>query len=111
MNRGLADVVEIVQGAVQHVVDVFVRIALRQQPRQRGQVGNAIHRMRRRQHGGRAQPGALDRVIAEMLVEPRPPHRAHAVAGLQHGPHPLAGAAAHQPEMPAMAARQELDNG
>src|ERR1700689_5947870 len=46
-----------------------------------------------------------------MLVEPRPPHRADAVAGLQQRSHPLAGAAAHQPEMPAMAARQEFDDG
>jgi len=67
--------------------------------------------MRRGQHRGRAQPRALDRIIAEMLVEPRPPHRPHAVAGLQHRPHPLARAAADEAEMAAMAARQELDDG
>ena len=111
MRRGLAGVVEIIQRALQHLVDVFMRIALRQQPRQRGQMGHAIGRVRRRQHGGGAQPHSLDRIIAEMLVEPRPPHRAHAVAGLQQRPHPLTGPAAHQAEMAAVAARQELDNG
>jgi hypothetical protein len=59
-------------------------------------MGDAIGRVRRRQQGGRAQARALDGVIAEMLVEPRPPHRGDAVAGLQQRPHPLARAAAHQ---------------
>ena len=88
MRCGFADVVEVIQGAVQQLVDAFMRIALRQQPRQRGQMRHAIDRVRRGQHGGRAQPDALDRIIAEMLVEPRPPYRAHAIAGLQQRPHP-----------------------
>src|SRR5580704_13796311 len=46
-----------------------------------------------------------------MLVEPRPPHRAHAVSRLQQGPHPRAGATAHQAQVAAMPTRQELDNG
>src|SRR5215467_10793384 len=46
-----------------------------------------------------------------MLVEPRPPDRVHAVAGLQQRPQPGTGAAAHQAEMSAMFARQQLDNG
>ena len=62
MRRRLAGIVEIVQRAVEHLVDVLVRIALRQQPRQRGQMGHAIDRMRRRQQGRRAQPRAFDRV-------------------------------------------------
>ncbi len=111
MNGGLADVVEVIQGALQHLVDVFVRIALRQQPRQRGQMGHAIDGVRGRQHGGRAQPGSLDRIIAEVLVEPRPPHRTHAVAGLQQRAHPRTGTAAHQAKVAAMAARQEFDDG
>ena len=40
-----ADVVEIIQRAFQHRVDVLVRVALRQQPRQRGQMGHAIGRV------------------------------------------------------------------
>ena len=43
--------------------------------------------------------------------EPGAPYRGNAVAGLQHGPHPLAGAPAHEAQMPAMAARQEFDDG
>jgi uncharacterized membrane-anchored protein len=46
-----------------------------------------------------------------MLVEPRPPHRGDAVARLQQRPHPLARAAAHETQMTAMLARQQLDNG
>jgi len=72
---------------------------------------HAIDRVRRRQHGRRAQACSLDLVIAEMLVEPRPPHRGDAVARLQQGPHPLARATPHQAEMTAVAARQEFDDG
>src|SRR6266850_6954897 len=72
---------------------------------------HAIDRVRRGQHRGGAQPDALDRIIAEMLVEPRPPYRAHAIAGLQQGPHPRTGSAAHQTEVTAVAARQQFDNG
>src|SRR5580693_50292 len=74
-------------------------------------MGHAIGRMRGGQHGGGAQPRALDDVVAEMLVEPGPPHRPHAVAGLQQGPHPRAGPATHQAEMAAMAARQDGGHG
>ena len=74
-------------------------------------MGDAIGRVRRRQQGGRAQARALNGVISEMLVEPRPPHRGDAVARLQQWPHPLARTAAHQAEMTAMLARQQLDNG
>ena len=34
MRGGAADIVEIVQRALEHLVDVFMRIALGQQPRQ-----------------------------------------------------------------------------
>ena len=46
MHGRLADVVEIVERALEHLVDVLVRIAFRQQPRQRSQMGHAIDRMR-----------------------------------------------------------------
>src|SRR5690242_18853857 len=46
-----------------------------------------------------------------MLVEPRPPYRAHAVAGLQQRPHPRTGPAAHQAKMPAVLAGQQFGNG
>src|SRR6476620_4477723 len=72
---------------------------------------HAIDRVRRGPHRGGAQPDALDRIIAEMFVEPRPPYRANAIAGLQQGPHPRTGSAAHQAEVTAVAARQQFDNG
>ena len=72
---------------------------------------HAIDRVRGRQQARRAQPRAFNRIGAEVLVEPRPPHRAHAVSGLQDGPHPRSGPTPHQPEMPAVTARQEFDDG
>src|SRR5271169_382844 len=71
----------------------------------------AIDRVRRCQEGRRAQPRAFDHVIAEMFVEPRPPDRGNAVAGLQHGPHSAACTAAHEAEMTAVTTRQEFDDG
>ena len=50
---------------------------------------------------------SLDRVIAEMLVEPRAPGGAHAVSRLQNGPR--AGAAAHEPEMAAVRGGHQLE--
>ena len=49
--------------------------------------------------------------IYEMLVEPRPPYGSDAVAGLQQWPHPRTRTATHQPEMAAVAACQQFDNG
>ena len=111
VRRRAAGIVEIVQRAVEHLVDVLVRIALRQQPRQRGQMGHAIDRVRGRQQDRRAQPRAFERVGAEMFVEPRPPHGGDAVAGLQQRPHPRRGTAPHEAEMAAVAARQQFDDG
>ena len=53
-----------------------MRVALRQQPHQRREMGHAVERMRRRQECRRRADQALDGVVAEMLVEPRPPGRA-----------------------------------
>ena len=111
MRRSGAGVVEIIQRAIELIVDLLVRIAFRQQPRQRRQMGHAIDRVRGCEQVRRAQPGTFDDIRAEMLVEPRPPHRAHAVSRLQQGPHPRAGAAAHQAQMTAMPTRQEFDDG
>src|ERR1035438_2391018 len=46
-----------------------------------------------------------------MLVEPRPPARAHAVADLQHRLHARAEAAAYQAEMATMLARHQFEDG
>src|SRR5579872_3370422 len=72
---------------------------------------DAIDRMRGDKQIRRAQSRAFDQVIAEVLVEPRAPHRGNAVAGLQQRPHPFSRAATYQAEVTAMAARQELDDG
>ena len=111
MGGGLSGILEIVERLLQHLVDVLMRIALRQQAHQRGQMGHAIDRMRGRQQRAGTELRAFDGVGAEMLVEPRPPNRAHAVAGLQERPHPRAGAAAHEAQVPAVLARQQFDDG
>ena len=87
-----------------------MRIALGQQPHQRGEMADAIDGMRAAKIIRRAQAQALDRVIAQMLVEPRPPGRAHAIADLQHRLHARAEAAAHHAEMAAMLARHQLED-
>ena len=93
------------------IVHLRVRIALRQQPAQRREMGDAIDHMRRRKLRGAMQAQRLDRVIAEMLVEPRPPDHPQGVAGLQHRAQPRAAAAANQAEMAAVIARHHLDDG
>src|ERR1019366_4624777 len=74
------------------------------------QMADAIDRVRRREEVRRAQARALYRIISEMLVEPRPPDRAHGIADLQHRLHARAETAAHQPEMAAMRARHQLED-
>src|SRR5215472_722325 len=46
--------------------------------------------------------------MPEVLVEPRAPHRADGISGLEHGPHARAGAAANEAEMPAVLASHQL---
>src|SRR6476646_472266 len=72
---------------------------------------HAIDRVRGAEEAAGAQPQPFNRVSAEMLVEPRPPGGADRVAGLQHGFQARAEAAAHQPEMAAMRARHQLEDG
>src|SRR5580658_6761670 len=71
---------------------------------------HAVHRMRRGQKMRRAQIDRLDRVMAEMLIEPCPPSGAQRIAGLQHATLPLTGAAAHQAEMAAVLMRHQFEN-
>jgi hypothetical protein len=106
-----AGVIEIVKRMFQHFVDVFMRVALGQQAHQSGKVRHAIDGVRGGHQRAGAQLRALNGIGAEMLVEPRPPHRAHAVAGLQQRPHPRARTAAHEAQMPAVLARQQLGDG
>src|SRR5580704_3148952 len=74
-------------------------------------MGDAVHGVRRREIAGGAQVEALDHIIAEMLVEPRPPGRAQRIARLQYAAQPCAvAAAAHQPEMAAALQRHQFEN-
>ena len=88
-----------------------MRIALGQQPHQSGQMSNAIDRMRGRKVTGRPQAQALDRIVAEMLVESCPPGSTHAVARLQDRPEPRAKTSAHKAEMAPMAMRHQFEDG
>src|SRR5882724_12250641 len=47
MRRSSTGIIEIVQRAVEHLINLFVRIALGQESRQRCQMGHAIDRVRR----------------------------------------------------------------
>ena len=59
---------------------------------------------------GGAQVRPLDRVVAEMVVEPRPPGGAQRISRLQHPAQPRAGAAANEPEMAAALMRHQFEN-
>ena len=87
-----------------------MRLAFGQQPAQGGEMGDAMHGMRGGEETGGTQIDALDRVIAEMVVEPRPPGRAQRIAGLQHPAQPRTGTAAHQAEMAAVLERHQFEN-
>ena len=72
---------------------------------------DAIDCVRRREETSRAQVEAFHSVVAEMLVEPRPPGGAHGIARLQNRLEPRTEAAAHKTEMAAMLARHQLEDG
>ncbi len=69
-----------------------------------------MHGMRSGEKPGRAQIDALDRVVAEMVIEPRPPGRAQRVPGLQNPAQPRSGAAADKPKMAAALLRHQFEN-
>src|SRR5262245_34938202 len=71
---------------------------------------DAIDCVRCREEIRRAQGEALHRVVAEMLVEPRPPAGAHRIARLQHRLEARAETTAHEPEMTAVFARHQLED-
>ncbi len=103
-------IVERIEDGGEFIVQPFMRIALGQQPHQRGKVRDAIDRMGRGKETRGPQVERLHGEIAEMLVEPRPPGGAHAVAGLQDRLHARGKAAAHQAEMAAVPARHHLED-
>src|SRR5262245_16451234 len=71
----------------------------------------AIACVKRREEMRRAQGEAFHRIVAEMLVEPRPPAGAHRLARLQHRLEARAETTAHEPEMTAVFARHQLEDG
>ena len=110
--RGAAlRIVETVENRFEIVVERGMRIAFGQQPHQGREMRHPEERMRQRKISAKRELVAFDRVVAEMLVEPRAPCRAHSVAGLQHRLEPRAEAAAHQPEMAAVLAREQFGDG
>ena len=92
-------------------MDVGMRIALRQQAAERAQQRDAIERMRQGQERRRRQIKPFHHEVAEMLVEPRAPGGAQAIAGLQDRTQPGARPAPHQTEMTPALARHQLENG
>ncbi len=96
--------------SIESDVETRVRIALGQQSHQRRKMRDAVDRVRRGEEIRRAQILPLDAVIAQMLVEPRPPGGADAVAGLQHRLHARAEGAAHETEMAAVFARHQFED-
>src|SRR5205807_9367014 len=78
---------------------------------ERGDVHEPIERVRGVEKPRRGEIEPFHHVVAQMLVEPRPPGDADAIARLQHRTQPGAGGAAHQTEMSAMLARHHLEHG
>ena len=110
MGPTTAGIVESIQDLFERGMDAGMRLAFGKQPAQSREMGHAMDGMRRGENAGRAQIDALDQIMAEMIVEPRPPGRAQRIAGLQHAAQPGAGAAAHQPEMAAALLRHQFEN-
>ena len=73
LTRGDERIIEAIEDRFKHGMDAPVRLALGEQPAQRRKMRHAMHGVRRREKAGRAQVEALDRVVTEMFVEPRPP--------------------------------------
>ena len=86
-------------------------VALEAATAQRGEMIEAVERVRCRHERRGTQIDRFDDVIAEVLVEPGAPSRAHPVAGLQNRLEPRAGTAAHESEMAPMPAGHQLDDG
>src|SRR5215469_17788548 len=67
--------------------------------------------MRSSQQSPGTQLQAFHRKMPQVFVEARPPRDRDRVAGLQYRPHPRGGPSPHQSEVPAMAARHQLEDG
>ena len=69
----------------QCVEQPLVRIPFRQQPQQRAEISEARERQRARQQPPRPEAERLHAKGAQMFIEPRAPHEAEGIAGLQRG--------------------------
>src|SRR5262245_28451979 len=87
-----------------------MRLALGQKPAQSREMGDTVEGMRRHHEACCAQRRPLDQIEPEMFIQPRPPGRAHRIAGLKNAAQPRARSAAHEPQMPAMRMRHQFEN-
>ena len=104
-----------IEQAIEHVIersmDLRVGVALWQHAAERSQMSDAVEGMRDRQERRRPRIEGLDRVVAEMFIEPRAPGAADAVTRLQHRPQPRARPSPHQTEMAAVGTRHQFEDG
>src|SRR6516165_10679669 len=73
-------------------------------------MGDAVHRMRGGEKACGTQMDALHCVVAEVVVEPRPPSGAQRVPRLQDPAQAGTCAATHQPEMAPALLRHQFEN-
>src|SRR5215471_6207954 len=109
-HRGLRRRRDVIEQRLERLKHALVRVALRQQAHERGEMGHRIDRVTNSEQITGAQPQALDREMPEVAVEPRPPGDARGIARLQDCAHARTAAAAHQAEMAAMEPRQHLED-
>jgi hypothetical protein len=72
-RRRCGRIVDLVQDGFEDGVDAGMRLAFGEQAAQCREMDHSVNRMSRGEKRGSAQVQAFHRIIAEMLVEPRPP--------------------------------------
>src|SRR6185295_16594335 len=87
-----------------------MRVALRQEPQETSHGLDAVEPRGAVDQPGGARGGPLDRVVAEMLVQPGPPGGMHRIPRLQHRLHPPRAPAADEAEMAAVSRGHQLDD-
>src|SRR5581483_1530592 len=109
-RTGRGRILKMIDDCFERLENSLMRIALGKEPDQCGEMRDGVNRMRRREERSRAQVEPFDRVGAKMLVESRPPGRAHRISRLQDGPLARAEATAHQSEMAPVCARHHFED-
>ncbi|MCY1300878.1 hypothetical protein D9M70_504640 [compost metagenome] len=95
----------------ERLVEMRMRVTLRQQPQECSERLNAIDRGCRFHQPRGPQLHRLDAEFAHMLVKPRAPGDFHRIARLQHRLHDARAARAHHAEMPAVGGAHDLHDG